>query len=265
MLLNLLFNFAIKLKYALIFCILLPLNCLANDAILTWVSEPEAGRTQINVQQLINDEWQAVNVVYTSRELNLTPSIASNSIGETMVVWSSKSTVRSTIRARLFKNGRWEKNAIIANQGGQTTTPIIAFDRNNNAHVVWTSDHAGLDDIYQRQWITSSKEWREIKKVNNDNEVPDILPTVELDANDDILIQWQSASLETNNYIEQSNTIAVNNSAQSNIITSQDSSEPQLSYSDIKMPKDWQGYIGTAIIYFPNNHSNKYERLPSQQ
>ena len=240
-------------------CLFLPVSSIANDAILTWISELEDGVYQVNVQRMINNEWQPVEAVYSSKELNYSPTIGSNKLGDIMVVWTSRSTVRSIGRAILFHEGKWQKNEVIANQGGQVTTPAIVFDQSNNAHIVWVSDHNGLDDVFYQTWIAKRNEWTKPELVNQSNKVPDILPNVSLDLTGDVLVQWQSISLETNNYAQLSRVFETTKPASGE---SNNDDLRQLSFSDITMPKDWKGSIGSAVIHFPNNYLLRQEKLP---
>jgi len=230
---------------------------------LTWVSEPEPGITQINVQRFINDQWQSPEAIYNSRELNYSPSIGSNKAGDIMVVWAATSTVRSVLRAMVYRNGEWSSSEIVANQGGRTTTPAIIFDRSNNAHVVWVSDSEGLDDIYRKQWIASTNQWTDVVKVNSDNDIPDILPELELSQDGDVLVMWRILSLETKNFVDMTKIVSPSGNQLDGIRTELNRNKlPELSYSQVPLPKEFAGAAGAAVMHFPDNDYIQYQKLP---
>ena len=239
-----------------------PTIVFANNAMMTWVSEMGDGISQINVQRMENGEWQEKEIVYSSKELNYSPTIGSSQNGNVMIVWTSKSTARSIARSILFRNGQWQSNVIIANQGGQVTTPALVFDHNNNANVVVVSDHNGLDDVYYTKWNEGKNQWTELELVNDKNETPDIFPNIVLDCYGDVQVQWQSFSLEAKGYTQLSRTYRSTESVPDQINCLSNKNRRPLTYSDITMPENWQGAVGAAVIHFPDNDLVRQQKLP---
>ena len=232
----------------------------ATDAVLVWVSEPESGVTQINVQRMKNNEWQTIEVVYRSRERNFSPSVGSNQNGDITVVWSATSTIRSIVRSISFQNDGWQSAQIVSNQGGEATTPAIIFDSNDIAFITWVSDHNGLDDVFYRQFDQENNAWTDIEQVNEQNEVPDIRPNLSLTQAGEIIVGWRSISKESGVYVDLDKIYTVVNSE--NDSDSKINADSDLNYSDIEMPKGWPGALGRAVIHFPANSSMRSEKLP---
>ena len=244
----------------------------ANEAILTWVSEPTTDNTQINVRRFENEQWLTLEKIYESNELNSSPSVGSNLAGDIMVVWSSQSVIRSTIRAKMLRNGEWQNSTVVVNQAGQLTSPIIGFDGEGNAHLLWVSDQRGLDDVYHKKWISETSQWSAIQQINAENQVPDIRPEIFYDAGD-MYVRWQSFSLETGEYVQEQVLLisatqdqlsqqesTKKNADESNNLTELSVSNDR-SIEDIRLPDDFDYIDKAAGIHFPNNRQIKFFRL----
>lgn len=248
-----------------IFGMFLALEVSASNAMLAWISEPELSESQVNVQRLENEEWLDIDVVYRSKERNYSPAVGSNGKGDVLLVWSATSTIRSVLRSRLYRDGQWQDVEILSDQGGETTTPAIIFDRNNNATVVWVSDHNGLDDVYLKRWNANLAQWSSAEKVNSKNNVPDILPSLFLDRQGNIEVHWRSYDSGSEAYVQRSRVYQQkgsqsNDDAQSDVQTGQTTLR-ELSSSDITMPENWQGSIGRAMLHFPDNAYVRGEKI----
>lgn len=232
----------------------------AADALLTWVSLPEQGVSQVNMQRLINDEWQAVEEIYRSNDRVFSPAVSSNKNGDILVVWTSTSTIRSVVKAAFNIDGVWQTPLIIANQGGLVTTPVVVFDHNNNAFIAWATDHNGRDDVYWQQWFAKTEEWSAAERANQENSVPDFLPSLTLNQNGDVLLEWQFFDRSSAAAITLSRVFEIEHSE--NIPLQQNEKLKELSFADVTLPDDWAGASGRAVMHFPNNSSVMYEKLP---
>ena len=232
----------------------------ATDALLTWISLPEQGVSQVNVQRFVNDEWQTADEIYRSKDRVFSPAVSSNKNGDVLVVWTSTSTVQSVIKAAFNINGVWQTPQTIANQGGETTTPVVVFDHNNNAFVAWANDHNGGDDIYWQQWFAETEEWSTAERANQENSAPDFLPGLILNQNGDVLLEWQFFDRSSATTIAMSRVFEIERSE--NIPLQQNEKSKELSFADIALPDDWAGASGRAVMHFPDNSSVMYEKLP---
>lgn len=241
----------------LLSALLLASPTMADDAMIAWVSEPEAGETEINVQIMNDDHWLEKQSLYRSRERNYSPAIGSNTQGDILVAWTATSTVRSVLRAMFYQNGMWQPVEILANQGGQTTRPAIIFDRNDNASVVWVSDHNGLDDVYISRWNRDNNEWSPEEQVNPANTVPDIQPSMSIDIQGNVVVHWKSVDEDSGSYVDLTKVYQVEESP--SLIISDEHRE--LSAVDIDMPENWQKSIGRAEMHFPDNIQIRQEKI----
>jgi hypothetical protein len=125
------------------------------------------------------------------------PAVASNSIGEHVVVWVTDTDTNSTdiMFLRYDKYGRavGTETLVCSVAAGAQVNPDVAMDPLGNFVVVWAGYGTGDDyGIYARLFDTFGKAQGEQFRVNQYRINNQDLPSVAMDANGDFLVTWTS-------------------------------------------------------------------------
>lgn len=233
----------------------------ANDALLTWSEKNEQKGTSIYVSLLSLTACHVSETVFSSAELNVSPSITGDSSGNMMAIWKSDSSSSSVLKFALRRNQQWSAASILTSQGGETTSPEIISDNNGQIWIFWVSDHNGLDDIFYSKFDIGANEWTLPVQINESNEVPDVSPMASLNLNGDVVIQWSQYDRQQGQYVTLSKTFSEENQQAIDEDTSQ---TEELKSVDFELPTNWRP-LGSVNFYFPANSYNKSQSLSNRE
>ncbi len=115
--------------------------------------------------------WYQLNLSNSNQSFSVNPSVASDSSGNTYMVWQDDVSGNYEIYFRQFSGDAWTPNLItgatnISNTPaayypklGISRSPDVAVDGSGNVHVVWMDFLDGNYDIYYRKYNPSTDTW----------------------------------------------------------------------------------------------------------
>jgi hypothetical protein len=93
------------------------------------------------------------------------------------------------LRYAISTEDGWERSEDLASELKKNLAPSVVIDSKDRVWVVWSANDGGFDDILTVYYQNGS--WSEPVRVNAANDIPDVLPTVELDPEGNPVINWQ--------------------------------------------------------------------------
>ena len=117
------------------------------------------------------------------------PVIDAGKNGKRILVWTAASGSDFIIRYSVGKGDTWSEPAAIPSQLKENLAPSVVIDKAGAAWVVWSANDGGQDEIYFAKNI--GENWSIPMRVNNGNDVPDILPVISLNDKGTPQVTWQ--------------------------------------------------------------------------
>ncbi len=248
-----------RLRFCLLFFLAASsLKAMAADAqaILVWAQFD--GQHHIVSSSLNDQQWSTPAVIHSSDNVIVTPALAKNNEGQTIMVWSEQQQGRMEIlQSQLSKQSQiWSEPELLIDEGSENLNPNIVNDGQGGLWLFWSGNDDGLDDIYYKQKRVNEREWSETKQLNEPNEVPDYKPVAELDDFGDILVRWQTYDFLAGQYIEAQETIVVDQKVAYN----RSQADGDIKLEDILLP-DFLPTDSSVSLLFPNNVAAQSIRL----
>ena len=252
-------KFIVQLRsYLVLFLCCFNWSAAASDAqaILVWSSFD--GEHHVVASSLIEDKWSDPEIIHTSENLIVTPSLAKSSDGQMIMVWSEQQQGKMEIfqAALSNENGNWGEAQPIIDEGSENLNPNIVNDGQGGLWLFWSGNDGGLDDIYYKNKVIGESEWSDTRQLNAPNEVPDYKPVAELDQFGDILVRWQTYDFLTGQYIEAQEIIEIEQKTGSSATLA----ASDLDLEDIILPK-FLPHDSAVSLLFPNNTAAQSIRL----
>jgi len=227
-----------------------------TKAILVW--SIFNGEHNVISSSLIGEQWSAPQVIYSSDNLIVTPTLVKLADQRTLAVWSelqgSKTVILESILDEQTKE--WSKAKPLVDDGAENLNPNLINDGRGTLWFFWSGNDGGLDDIFYKSRKLGESEWSGKQQLNPANDVPDYKPIAELNDDGDILVRWQTYDFLTGQYIEASEVIITEPADQLFLSKSQ----ADLELSDIILPEYLPDDTSITLL-FPNNQAAQAIRL----
>lgn len=170
--------------------------------------------------------WSKPESVYSSKSQLSSVVLTSLTSKTKILFWGEKVKSKTRIFYRTFDVSSESKitlGAVRSLSVGCNTClaifPIIETD--GVLRLVWSDTKAGLDDVFTARYDGES--WFAIQKVNEANDVPDILPVARIGMDGETIVEWKSYSRVAGRYLK----------AQKNFESSFQNNENKQYFSDI--------------------------------
>jgi hypothetical protein len=161
----------------------------AVDAEFIWAETDTVGST-LYISQYQDGVWGEKEAIVSNENFNVLPALGSDAFGDHLAVWVvMQNDGRSSLEYSFKRQESWSNPQILSHAFTENLAPVILFDTFNIPWVFWSANNGDNDDIYMTSF--SGGTWNQIKKVNDDNSVPDILPKAWLDESGDIVVSWE--------------------------------------------------------------------------
>lgn len=118
----------------------------------------------------------------------ITPSFVVRNEGNSWYVWTELEKISGRLRCRIKKQGKWNQPINIVTNTSSDMAPSMSLDHKGRPWLVWSGTNNNDDDIYYSRWLDNR--WQKPLQVNTDDEWPDILPTIERDETNRMLVKW---------------------------------------------------------------------------
>lgn len=180
-------------------------NALQNNYILLSHLSSKSSETASASKSDIT--WIDPTRIHSSGNTLTTPSYTQNNEYK-MVVWSEVINKKPALFYSYSTNGPdWSQPKLLSNNGENLGSTLITA-RDGSIWAFWSSDRNGLDDIFSSTW--SGGFWSSPTVIHSKNDVPDVLPKVNIDNNGDIVVSWKTYSSKVSRYVEKAVVIKQN-------------------------------------------------------
>jgi hypothetical protein len=133
--------------------------------------------------------WSEPEQVTDDHYDNMYPVVDRDSSGRRWVFWSAYDNGRMELRYAISTEDGWERSEDLASELKKNLAPSVVIDSQDRVWVVWSANDGGFDDIMFAYYQNGS--WSEPVRLHAENDIPDVLPTVELDPEGNPVINWQ--------------------------------------------------------------------------
>ncbi len=132
--------------------------------------------------------WSSKIKISHSDQLNLAPTIVTDSHGITWVVWVEVIGTESQLVYSTYDGELWSPPQTIFTGLSSNTGPALAVGSDNIPWLVWAGFDGIDDDIYFSKW--NGSDWNQPERVHQDNNVPDILPRLNMSTENTMVLYW---------------------------------------------------------------------------
>lgn len=136
--------------------------------------------------------WSDPEQVTDDHYDNMYPVVDRDSSGRRWVFWSAYDNGRMELRYATSREDGWERSENLASELRKNLAPSVVIDSQDRVWVAWSANDGGFDDILAVYYQDGS--WSEPVRSHGENDIPDILPTLELDPDGNPVIYWQMLS-----------------------------------------------------------------------
>jgi hypothetical protein len=180
---------------------------------IAW-SENNADRIAIFLCTRKQGKWSKPERITDYTGDSLHPTVDRDVRGNIWLTWTSIDFQNFQIRYAVKQKGQWSDPKIIATKTENNIAPFLMLDHDGIPWVVWTGNNDDDDDIYYSRFVHGN--WQKPQLVHSDNDVPDILPRMDLDASNKPQVTWEhftpagytivSKIWDGNSWIDENNT-----------------------------------------------------------
>ncbi len=162
---------------------------LAADAEFIWAENDFLGST-LYMSTYQDGAWGEKEPIFSDENLNILPALGSDSEGEHLAVWVTLDPHgRSVLKYSRQEGNSWTEPEILWDGFKENLAPVVLIDTADTPWVFWSANDGDDDDIYMSCYTGDS--WSAPRQVNEENDVPDILPQTGLNQSGEIVVRWQ--------------------------------------------------------------------------
>ncbi len=151
-------------------------------------SESDGLRHEIFTSSYRSGAWNEPVKITDDNASNLHPAVDVDSHGKRWAVWTAMEGATVEIRYAVYSDGEWGEVQTLPSSFSSSIKPSIIVDDTDTPWVVWTGNNGDDDDIYVTRFMNG--EWTEEQRVHEDNDVPDILPSIDVDDQNRPVVRW---------------------------------------------------------------------------
>jgi len=159
----------------------------ADDAVLVW-GKPVDRSLNLFFAERKNSQWSRPEQITDSALPDVQPSVIADKSGNVWVAWVQLHGANGQLRYRFQQDGQWLPPADLPTGLITNLAPSIVLDGSGLPWLVWAGYDGKDDEIFFARWNGSG--WSKPARVNEDNEVPDIVPEIGLDADGAPVVGW---------------------------------------------------------------------------
>lgn len=164
-------------------------NMNGQEVMLVWSAEHGRGE-QVYFSRYDRGSWSPPVQLSDDVALVFQPVVGSGSDGKVWAVWSRQDTDGSHLHYCVGNSGKWEKPRHLDTGMSSNTSAAVVVDRNNTPWLTWTGIDDTYPDIFWSRW--NGKGWSAPVKAHEENNVPDLHPSLVLDEAGNVLLSWQT-------------------------------------------------------------------------
>ena len=165
----------------------IPAMAQADDGNIVW-SQSDADRYVLKMSLKQNNQWSAPEQIEESDNLLVVPTLSVDKGGDIHAAWTERNEDQGRIRYKIKRNGSWGPSQELMTDTASDMAPASTIDASGILWLVWSGTNETGDDIYFSRWIDDH--WQTPERVNEKDEWPDILPSIAVDAQNQITVSW---------------------------------------------------------------------------
>lgn len=158
-----------------------------QKAELVW-AESDDSNYQIFYSHYEDGAWAEKIQLSHNGLMNTTPTVAVENDGTVWVVWTTGTDSGSDLYFCVFDGSQWSQPKKIETPFSSNTAPALIIGDANSPWLVWAGFDGQDDDIYFSGW--TGREWALPVRINQDDTVPDTLPSIWKSADGTIRVSW---------------------------------------------------------------------------
>lgn len=190
-----------------------PAMAQKNDGHIVW-SHTSVNRYSLKMSSKHNNQWSAPEMIEESDNPIIVPTLSAKQGGDIFAAWTELNGDKGRIRYKIKRNGAWESSQELMTATSSDMAPAIIIDSFGVPWIVWSGTDETDDDIYFSRWI--GNQWQPPERVNDNDEWPDILPSISVDSRNRITATWQGYNGER--YVKYSCYWTGKNWSQENVV-----------------------------------------------
>lgn len=160
----------------------------SQDIDIVW-SSSDGLKMQIYYTRLIDGAWLEPVQVTDDLYDNTYPVIDRDSSGRRWLFWTAYDNGAMEIHYATGQDDEWQTAEVLETDMKTNISPSAVIDGEDRVWVVWSANDGGLDDIMYAFFQDNS--WSDPERVHAENELPDMLPVIELDPVGAPLVTWR--------------------------------------------------------------------------
>ncbi len=184
-------GFCRLLSFICFFVFVGSLSCYAADKQVdaVWV-EADGIRHEIFFSTFSEGTWSDPVQLTDDYFDNLHPVVDRDSHGKHWVFWTASDAGKLTLHYTSSTDDGWADIKEVPVELNSSIAPSVVIAADDVLWLAWAGNTGGQDDIY----VTTlhNGEWGKAVMVHPENEVPDILPTITLDAAKQLSVRWKT-------------------------------------------------------------------------
>ena len=161
-----------------------------TDVDVVW-SSSDGVKMEIYYSQRENGTWKEPVMVTDDHYHNMNPVIDRDSSGRRWLFWTAYDRGTTEIHYTTGKGGEWESSEILVSEMSSNLSPSVVIDGQDRVWVAWSANDGQLDDIMYAYF--TGTEWSEPELLHDPNELPDLLPVIEIDGDGTPIIVWRAS------------------------------------------------------------------------
>ena len=164
-----------------------PAMAQENDGNIVW-SQLDADRCTLKMSLKQNNQWSAPEQIEESDKLLIVPTLSIDQGGDIHAAWTELNEDQGRIWYKVKRDGSWGSSQELTTDTSSDMAPASVIDSSGILWLVWSGTNETGDDIYFSRWIDD--QWQTPERVNEKDEWPDILPSIAVDAQNQITVSW---------------------------------------------------------------------------
>lgn len=163
---------------------------LAKEVDVVW-SSSDGVKMEIYYSQREGGVWKEPVMVTDDHYDNMYPVIDRDSSGRRWLFWTAYDRGTTEIHYTTGEGGEWQPSEIMVSDMATNISPSAVIDQQDRVWLVWSANDGQLDDIMYAYF--HSNEWSDPEPVHDPNELPDLLPVVEVDGDGTPMVVWRAS------------------------------------------------------------------------
>jgi len=232
---------------------------IASGAELYWIANSDDEITILSsVLTTKGDVWSDPKSIYQAESELHSLAIATSVDGGKTMVWTERRQQRMVLMKMQLAAGSttWGQASIFNDTFAENFAATLVTDANNQLWLFWSANKGGLDDVYLSKRGASG--WSSPVRIHAENKVPDVTPSAYLDAESNVVVEWNSYDYVVDDYITLSKIYEAEISGSDKV--GELNQEPDLNLSLLRIPSSLPNK-SFGIAHFPNNKFRQSERI----